>query len=92
MTETTLTFAVQRPAVAEHSRFVQRIRRRYDKELPLLPPGAPTLDVMRTTWPPCVRKAWRWALRCACCAIWSWSGWLCSTPSAGPAGTPSPAP
>lgn len=49
MTETTLTFAVQRPAVAEHSRFVQRIRRRYDKELPLLPPGAPTLDVMRTT-------------------------------------------
>ena len=49
MTETTLTLAVQRPAVAEHSRYVQRIRRRYDKELPLLPPGAPTLDMMRTT-------------------------------------------
>ncbi|MEY4564078.1 MAG: hypothetical protein RLZZ618_3355, partial [Pseudomonadota bacterium] len=25
------------PALADHSRFVQRIRRRYDKELALLP-------------------------------------------------------
>ena len=29
------------PASAEHSRFVQRIRRRYGAELPLLPPGRP---------------------------------------------------
>jgi glutamate-ammonia-ligase adenylyltransferase len=29
------------PAQAAHSRFVQRIRRRYTAELPLLPPGAP---------------------------------------------------
>ena len=33
-------------AVAEHSRFVQRIRRRYAAELPLLPPGAPDVDVI----------------------------------------------
>ena len=30
------------PALAEHSRFVQRIRRRYADELACLPPGAPT--------------------------------------------------
>jgi glutamate-ammonia-ligase adenylyltransferase len=29
------------PASADHSRFVQRIRRRYAAELPLLPPGLP---------------------------------------------------
>ena len=29
------------PSAALHSRFVQRIRRRYAAELPLLPPGAP---------------------------------------------------
>ncbi|MGL6110058.1 MAG: bifunctional [glutamate--ammonia ligase]-adenylyl-L-tyrosine phosphorylase/[glutamate--ammonia-ligase] adenylyltransferase, partial [Rubrivivax sp.] len=29
------------PVAASHSRFVQRIRRRYAAELPLLPPGAP---------------------------------------------------
>ena len=29
------------PAPAEHSRFVQRVRRRYDAELSLLPPGLP---------------------------------------------------
>jgi glutamate-ammonia-ligase adenylyltransferase len=29
------------PALAAHSRFVQRIRRRYTAEQPLLPPGAP---------------------------------------------------
>ena len=31
-------------ALAEHSRFVQRVRRRYAAELPLLPPGAPDAD------------------------------------------------
>ncbi|PTT79026.1 bifunctional [glutamate--ammonia ligase]-adenylyl-L-tyrosine phosphorylase/[glutamate--ammonia-ligase] adenylyltransferase [Pelomonas sp. HMWF004] len=29
------------PVVAEHSRYVQRVRRRYAAELPLLPPGLP---------------------------------------------------
>ncbi|MDB5820523.1 MAG: glnE, partial [Rhizobacter sp.] len=29
------------PALADHSRYVQRIRRRYSKELPLLAPGVP---------------------------------------------------
>ena len=33
-------------ARAEHSRFVQRIRRRYAKELGLLPPGLPTRDTI----------------------------------------------
>ena len=33
--------AVERGAQADHSRFVQRIRRRYAAELGLLPPGAP---------------------------------------------------
>jgi glutamate-ammonia-ligase adenylyltransferase len=32
------------PARADHSRFVQRIRRRYAQELPLLPPGLPRRD------------------------------------------------
>jgi len=35
-------------ARADHSRFVQRIRRRYGPELSLLPPGAPTGETMRT--------------------------------------------
>ena len=30
------------PALASHSRFVQRVRRRYESELPLLPAGVPT--------------------------------------------------
>ncbi|MEY4562725.1 MAG: hypothetical protein RLZZ618_2002, partial [Pseudomonadota bacterium] len=34
------------PALADHSRFVQRIRRRYDKELALLPPGVPGTEVI----------------------------------------------
>ncbi|WP_183484055.1 bifunctional [glutamate--ammonia ligase]-adenylyl-L-tyrosine phosphorylase/[glutamate--ammonia-ligase] adenylyltransferase [Mitsuaria sp. BK037] len=34
-------------ASADHSRFVQRIRRRYAAELPLLPPGLPDDAVMR---------------------------------------------
>ncbi|MFG6412576.1 bifunctional [glutamate--ammonia ligase]-adenylyl-L-tyrosine phosphorylase/[glutamate--ammonia-ligase] adenylyltransferase [Roseateles sp. DC23W] len=29
------------PVIAEHSRYVQRVRRRYAAELPLLPPGLP---------------------------------------------------
>jgi glutamate-ammonia-ligase adenylyltransferase len=33
-------------AAADHSRFVQRIRRRYAKELALLPPGLPRRDVV----------------------------------------------
>jgi [glutamine synthetase] adenylyltransferase / [glutamine synthetase]-adenylyl-L-tyrosine phosphorylase len=35
------------PALAEHSRFVQRIRRRYSAELACLPPGAPVHASMR---------------------------------------------
>lgn len=31
-------------ATADHSRFVQRVRRRYAQELPLLPPGLPRRD------------------------------------------------
>lgn len=37
-------------ASAEHSRFVQRVRRRYAPELALLPPGAPGPDALRATW------------------------------------------
>ena len=35
-------------ARADHARFVQRVRRRYERELALLPPGAPTRETMRT--------------------------------------------
>lgn len=38
--------AVTPPALAEHSRFVQRIRRRYAAELPLLPAGLPRRDTV----------------------------------------------
>ncbi len=31
---------------SSHSRFVQRLRRRYQAELPLLPPGSPTRETM----------------------------------------------
>lgn len=34
------------PVVAEHSRYVQRVRRRYAAELPLLPPGLPDRAVI----------------------------------------------
>jgi len=34
-------------ACADHSRFVQRVRRRYADELGRLPPGPPTLDTLR---------------------------------------------
>jgi glutamate-ammonia-ligase adenylyltransferase len=33
-------------ALAEHSRFVQRVRRRYERELPLLPAGLPSRAAM----------------------------------------------
>ena len=33
-------------ALAQYSRFVQRIRRRYADQLDMLPPGAPVLTVM----------------------------------------------
>ena len=36
-------------AKRSHSRFVQRIRRRYHTELALLPPGPPTAAAMRQT-------------------------------------------
>lgn len=32
--------------LAEHSRFFQRLHRRYEQDLPLLPPGAPTRALM----------------------------------------------
>ncbi|MCH8856914.1 MAG: hypothetical protein IIA03_11900, partial [Proteobacteria bacterium] len=34
------------PIVAEHSRYVQRVRRRYGTELVLLPPGLPDRAVI----------------------------------------------
>lgn len=36
-------------ARADHSRFVQRVRRRYGDELALLPPGRPTAQALRDT-------------------------------------------
>ena len=38
-----------RPVMASHSRFVQRLRRRYAAELPLLPPGPPRKAAMQAT-------------------------------------------
>ena len=35
--------------LAEHSRFFQRLHRRYEQDLPLLPPGAPTRALMEQT-------------------------------------------
>ena len=40
--------ALHRGARADHSRFVQRIRRRYGGELPLLAEGLPTRDAIDT--------------------------------------------
>ena len=40
------TSAPSSGALAEHSRFVQRIRRRYAAELPLLPPGVPDVPAI----------------------------------------------
>ena len=42
--------ARSRPALAEHSRFVQRVRRRYAAELPLLPPGVPDAATASPRW------------------------------------------
>src|SRR3954464_11521142 len=36
--------------LSSHSRFVQRLRRRYASELSLLPPGAPTRETMRRAY------------------------------------------
>ena len=36
-------------ALASHSRFVQRLQRRYAEQLPLLPAGAPTRDTLTAT-------------------------------------------
>ena len=36
------------PVLAEHSRYVQRVRRRYAAELPLLPPGLPDRALIAT--------------------------------------------
>jgi glutamate-ammonia-ligase adenylyltransferase len=38
------------PALSAHSRFVQRLRRRYPGELPLLPEGAPRRAAMQATY------------------------------------------
>jgi glutamate-ammonia-ligase adenylyltransferase len=38
--------AIPLQAYADHSRFVQRIRRRYAQELPLLPPGLPRREII----------------------------------------------
>ena len=38
---------MQLRAAADHSRFVQRVRRRHAAELHLLPPGAPVLDTLQ---------------------------------------------
>jgi glutamate-ammonia-ligase adenylyltransferase len=37
-------------ALSEHSRFAQRLRRRYPDELALLPPGPPALHTMRSAY------------------------------------------
>src|SRR5690606_26932800 len=38
------------PAASDHSRFVQRIRRRYARELALLPAGEPTRVTMQAAY------------------------------------------
>jgi glutamate-ammonia-ligase adenylyltransferase len=38
------------PLAADHSRFAQRVRRRYAQLLPLLPPGAPDPTALAQTW------------------------------------------
>ena len=39
-----------RPSLANHSRFAQRVRRRYEAELDLLAPGVPGLKQLQTTF------------------------------------------
>ncbi|MCZ8073244.1 MAG: glutamine-synthetase adenylyltransferase, partial [Paucibacter sp.] len=48
MTEPQTDLVAAPSARAEHSRFVQRVRRRYEKELPLLPAGLPSRTAMQT--------------------------------------------
>ncbi|MBI5257137.1 MAG: bifunctional [glutamate--ammonia ligase]-adenylyl-L-tyrosine phosphorylase/[glutamate--ammonia-ligase] adenylyltransferase [Burkholderiales bacterium] len=47
-TNLTAPSATEPPAVALHSRYVQRIRRRYAADLPLLPPGVPDVATITT--------------------------------------------
>ena len=42
-------FTLRHAGAAGQSRFVQRIRRRYEQELALLPPGAPRREIMLQT-------------------------------------------
>src|SRR4051794_36079255 len=37
-------------SLSDHSRFVQRLRRRYERELSMFPPGAPVHATMRRTY------------------------------------------
>jgi len=39
-----------RPSLAPYSRFVQRVRRRFESQLPLLAPGLPTPDQLKVTF------------------------------------------
>jgi glutamate-ammonia-ligase adenylyltransferase len=45
--DSTLPTNAQPHAAAAHSRFVQRVRRRYGAELPLLPPGLPVRETLQ---------------------------------------------
>ena len=38
------------PALSTHSRFCQRVRRRFESQLPLLPPGLPDRQTMAQTF------------------------------------------
>lgn len=40
----------ERAALSDHSRFAQRVRRRYESQLSLLPPGAPDPDTLRQVY------------------------------------------
>jgi hypothetical protein len=54
---------------AAYSRFWQRLHRRYDALLPLLPP-APTRATMEQALDALLARPMNWAPRCACCASW----------------------
>ena len=49
MADMDITTQQATPALAEHSRFFQRLHRRYADLMDLLPPGAPTMATMRPT-------------------------------------------
>ena len=76
-------FVVRHAGAAGQSRFVQRIRRRYEQELAccrLALPGANMLRTLETLR----ARGLDPALRCACCATWCSSAWRCSMPNARP--------